>query len=702
MSLPTLERILYVEDDPDIREVARLALEVVGGLTILACESGEDALARLPGFAPDLLLLDVMMPGMDGPTLLRRLRAIDSSCNVPAIFMTAKMQPDEITDLERIGAIGVIPKPFDPMRLTDNVRTIWIEHQVRRSGATGDGGLRTTSIDQTVNRLAVRFFHKLPARITEIADLWRLARGPATDRQALADLHRKVHSLTGTASTFGFAAVTAAARKFERALFALLNTDAASVASQIGTLEQFQLGLEAAANATHRPEADADAASAPGEAASSPPDPPGARLAEGRRVIYLLGTGPSSLDTLRNQLESNGYDVRSFDSPVNLEAAIVRQPPTAIVSDGDLADGQLAGAALATRLAAAGTRRPPMIFISDRGDLRTRLQSVHAGAAAFFTRPIPLASLIDKLDQLGARALPEPFRVMIVEDAEDQAALYAAILREAGMRVTVIADPNRLLGEIDEFHPELILMDMYLPECSGDDLARVVRQLDAFVGIPIVFLSVEDNFDRQLNAIGRGGDEFLTKPIKPAQLLAAIAGRIERYRILRTLMVQDSLTGLNNHSRLQQQLESEVARALRENTPLAIAMIDIDHFKNVNDTHGHPTGDRVLRTLARFVRQSQRQSDIVARYGGEEFAIVMPNTDAGDADAVIDRLRSRFATLVHDGDKGESFNVTFSAGVATLAGRNNARELLLAADAALYQAKAQGRNCVVVAQDGVV
>ena len=145
MSLPTLERILYVEDDPDIREVARLALEVVGGLTILACESGEDALARLPGFAPDLLLLDVMMPGMDGPTLLRRLRAIDSSRNVPAIFMTAKMQPDEITDLERIGAIGVIPKPFDPMRLTDNVRTIWIEHQVRRSGATGIDGAPSSS-----------------------------------------------------------------------------------------------------------------------------------------------------------------------------------------------------------------------------------------------------------------------------------------------------------------------------------------------------------------------------------------------------------------------------------------------------------------------------------------------------------------------------------------------------------------------------
>ena len=694
MSTAPLERILYVEDDPDIREVARLALEVVGGLTILACESGEDALARILGFAPDLLLLDVMMPGMDGPTLLGRLRETATGRDVPAIFMTAKMQPDEVAALKRIGAIGVIPKPFDPMRLAEEVRAIWSAHQARRSAAATADDPRKATIDQTVNRLALRFFHKLPARIAELGELWAVLKSAATDRQTLAELHRKVHSLTGTASTFGFAAVTDAARSLERALLHLLGTDAVPDSARLEPVEPLWAALEAAAIGTApRFDPAEDEAAEMAEPAAITTN----RSAEGRRVVYLLGTGIDSLEGLRHQLESHGYDARAFDSIDSIEAATQRLPPTAIVSDGDMVLGQLAGAALATRLAQHGIERPPLLFISDRGDLRTRLQSVNASAAAFFARPLRLADLVDKLDQVGARSIPEPFRVMIVEDAEDQAALYAAILRSAGMRVSVIADPARLLEEIDDFHPELILMDMYLPECSGDDLARVVRQLDAFVGIPIVFLSVEDDFDRQLNAIRRGGDEFLTKPIKPAQLLAAVSGRIERYRILRTLMVQDSLTGLNNHSRLQQLLESEVARALREDTRLAIAMIDIDHFKNVNDTYGHPTGDRVLRTLARFVRQSQRQSDIVARYGGEEFAIVMPNTDETDAMAVIDRLRSRFATLVHEGEKGETFQVTFSVGVATLAGRNNARELLLAADDALYRAKEQGRDCVVLA-----
>ncbi len=695
MSTTPLERILYVEDDADIREVARLALEVVGGLTILACESGEDALVRLPGFPPDLLLLDVMMPGMDGPTLLDRLRQTAAGRDIPAIFMTAKMQPDEVAALERIGAIGVIPKPFDPMRLTEEVRAIWSAHHARRAAAATADDPRKATIDQTVNRLATRFFHKLPTRIAEIGELRTTLISAPTDRQTLAELHRKVHSLTGTASTFDFAAVADAARALESTLMHLLAADAAPDNARLDPVEPLWTALAAAAAGTaprfdpaeQEPTADIDE---PATLATN-------RSAEGRRVVYLLGTSIDALEGLRRQLENHGYDTRAFDSIDAIEAATQTLPPTAIVSDGDLIAGQLAGAALAVRLTQHGIDRPPLLFISDRGDLPTRLQSVNAGAAAFFVRPLRLASLVDKLDQVGARAIPEPFRVMIVEDAEDQAALYAAILRAAGMRVSVIADPARLLREIDDFHPELILMDMYLPECSGDDLARVVRQLDAFVGIPIVFLSVEDDFDRQLNAIGRGGDEFLTKPIKPAQLLAAVSGRIERYRILRALMVQDSLTGLNNHSRLQQQLESEVARALREDTRLAIAMIDIDHFKNVNDTYGHPTGDRVLRTLARFVRQSQRQSDIVARYGGEEFAIVMPNTDETDAMAVIDRLRSRFATLVHEGDKGETFHVTFSAGVATLGGRNNARVLLLAADDALYRAKEQGRDCVVLA-----
>lgn len=126
-----LQRILYVEDEPDIRAVASLALEVVGGFTLRVCASGEQALREAEDFAPQLMLLDVMMPGLDGPTTLSALRERATLAEVPVVFMTAKVQPEEVAEYEALGAIGVIPKPFDPMMLATLVEDLWRE---RRGG----------------------------------------------------------------------------------------------------------------------------------------------------------------------------------------------------------------------------------------------------------------------------------------------------------------------------------------------------------------------------------------------------------------------------------------------------------------------------------------------------------------------------------------------------------------------------------------
>lgn len=120
-----LKRILHVEDDPSIQAVARVALEAVGGFQVLSCNCGQDALDQVQGFAPDFILLDVMMPGMDGPTTLGELRKLAPFASTPAIFMTAKVQPSEVAGYKAIGAVDVIPKPFDPMTLSTQVQAIW-------------------------------------------------------------------------------------------------------------------------------------------------------------------------------------------------------------------------------------------------------------------------------------------------------------------------------------------------------------------------------------------------------------------------------------------------------------------------------------------------------------------------------------------------------------------------------------------------
>ncbi len=235
-----------------------------------------------------------------------------------------------------------------------------------------------------------------------------------------------------------------------------------------------------------------------------------------------------------------------------------------------------------------------------------------------------------------------------------------------------------------------------MPTCTGMELASVIRQIEAFVGLPIVFLSAETDRDKQLAAVGLGGDDFLVKPIKPEHLISAVVSRTERYRKLRSVMMRDGLTGLFNHSSITDRLEQEAARARRQQIPLSVVMIDIDHFKQVNDTYGHPVGDRVIKSLARLLTQRLRVTDIVGRYGGEEFLVILPDTAAEQALSLVDKLREAFSQLLqHAG--GKRFFTTCSVGVASHPTWTEPAALKEAADQALYQAKRGGRNRVALA-----
>jgi diguanylate cyclase (GGDEF)-like protein len=159
-------------------------------------------------------------------------------------------------------------------------------------------------------------------------------------------------------------------------------------------------------------------------------------------------------------------------------------------------------------------------------------------------------------------------------------------------------------------------------------------------------------------------------------------------------MVRDSLTGLYNHTTIKERLDQELSRSSRLQSCLCFAMIDLDHFKKVNDTHGHGTGDRVLKSLARYLSQRLRKSDVIGRYGGEEFAVILPDTPLQAAIGLLNELRLGFAHIHHRGS-GKDFTVKLSAGLASYPDYRNPTALIEAADQALYLAKRQGRNQVV-------
>ena len=417
---------------------------------------------------------------------------------------------------------------------------------------------------------------------------------------------------------------------------------------------------------------------------------------EDTTCVHILEPDPNLASDLSHQLAHFGYRVCALEGFEALLQRLETERPDAVVMDVGPPNASLGIEEAAEQIREKAGRAVPILALTQHGDMENRLRAARADVDAYFVKPVDMHDLIDRLDEVTGGGEGNRFHVLIVEDSQTQATYYSAILQRAGMECTAVRDPLRVLDVLAEQPADLILMDMYMPGCNGTELAKVVRQFPMYASIPIVFLSAETEIDRQLDAMSLGGDDFLTKPIDPAHLIRSVAIRAERARTLRSFMLTDNLTGLLNHTRIKEQLHNEVARARRKDSGIAFAMLDIDHFKSVNDTHGHHVGDRVIKTLARVLPQRLRSSDYIGRYGGEEFAVILPEATAEDAVAVLDRIRRSFAKVRHFSPEGV-FNVTFSGGVASYPDVGDAVNLALEADRALYNAKRAGRDRIVTA-----
>ena len=412
-----------------------------------------------------------------------------------------------------------------------------------------------------------------------------------------------------------------------------------------------------------------------------------------RKPIYILLQDHERAQRLSTQLEFFELSAVAFDSPGAFRQAMVERHPAAIVMEVDFA-GPNQGLALAEEVQVGLEQKLPLLFFSQHEtDTPTRLAAVRAGGQAFLTGTLEVSSLMEKIEVLTCVAQYEPYKVLIIDDSRAQALHTERLLNSAGIITRTLTEPIQTMAELADFQPDLIILDMYMPTCTGTELAKVIRHNDRYVSVPIIYLSAEDDMDKQLDAMSEGGDDFLTKPIQPRHLITTVRNRAARARHLKARMVRDSLTGLFNHTHILQLLEDCTFRARRENRPLSFAMLDLDHFKRVNDCYGHPMGDRVIKSLALYLKQRLRKTDFIGRYGGEEFAIVMPDTDQESAYNVLNLIRQRFCEIHYPAHPNDLW-CSFSAGVVQLHGESDSLKMASQADEALYFAKNNGRNQV--------
>ena len=399
---------------------------------------------------------------------------------------------------------------------------------------------------------------------------------------------------------------------------------------------------------------------------------------------------------LARHLENFGIPVQRFTTVSGLAEAASQQVPAAVIVLGDPHANNNHLSHVLAALKHSVLPESVMLILSPDSSFDARLAAVRAGARGFLPWPCPFNEVLDTLTPLLARDDPVPLRVLLVEDMESLASFYATVLAERGMDSRVVSNPHTLLDTIITYRPDLILLDMALPECTGLELAGVIRQQRYLDNIPILFVTSEKQRPRHLDAHDIGVDGFLVKPV-PADVLAmTVMARARRHRRLAGHITTDSLTGLLNHSQLLSQLDMELARTLRQHEVLSFALLNIDHFKDVNDTHGHPSGDQVLRTLARILRERLRRSDIVGRLGGDEFGVIMPATEPGEAKVLLESLMAAFRRVAHSADTA-TFWLGFRAGVSSTHGGQASRTLLAQAAQAVQQAKLAGGEQVWLA-----
>ena len=369
---------------------------------------------------------------------------------------------------------------------------------------------------------------------------------------------------------------------------------------------------------------------------------------------------------------------------------------------------------------------PVVLITSLHGD-QEKERGLEAGAEEFLNKPVNSGELKARVQSLmrlkryreqlhtrsrseGALMTPRspdlPVQtpdvlpvVLVAEDNERDILLIQNYLAGEPLELRIVRDGKAALHEAQNSAIDLVLLDIFLPGMNGFDVCRHLREIAGTRNTQIVVVTCLDDMESRVRGIRLGADDFLVKPVNREELCARVQALLKKKAYMDTLAdrmesalsaaITDQMTGLFNHAYFKHFLDQEIRRAVRQRHPMSLLMIDIDNFKQYNDTHGHLAGDSVLHTVGRLIRNSIREVDFAARYGGEEFAVILPYTGREAASRIAERVR---AAVLETFKKGATPVSVSLGGACFLNGSTTAEEFIERADRALYCAKATGKN----------
>ncbi|MDX1987704.1 MAG: diguanylate cyclase [Candidatus Obscuribacter sp.] len=535
--------------------------------------------------------------------------------------------------------------------------------------------------NDTILKMKDRYARLLPlkaASMERLATAASISLGNSDEtgaRTSLLELMRICHNLKGSGATYGFSQVSLLAGNLEKELKPICQGNGAIDSAYLSELtEKLALLSQFAAEGGEK------------QAPMSQNE-----TQEGNQPVLLFVSNASDPRTTRSaqwiQASTSSQASHLISTRLDIDAILVEA--------GSFGDSDCLNCIKEIR-DTAGIEGLPFGLLLKENHIHSKSDTSHAGVSLVIDPQAEDQDLTSAIDYLISLRADGRSKVIVVDDDEDFLGLVSAILKRQGFLVRTLQDPTKALDNILEWGPDLIMLDINMPFLSGFELCKAIRIHSRLNDTPIIFLTAQTDMSTRIAAFEAGADDYLPKPVAEQELISRVKVRLDKSRMVKRSLQLDPLTGLLLRKPLMDKLETFKNFSIRNKAPFSVALADIDHFKEVNDTHGHLIGDEVLKTFARIARSRFRAEDLRGRWGGEEFIFAFRGENMCSARKIVERFLFDVKATTFKNELNESFTVSFSSGVAEYPTESaTVGELLKLADKKLYRAKATGRSRVL-------